>query len=109
EVLNCPELSCAVKAHLNLVVNQKDFVFVQNFLERREIFWRRDNVTACALNRLDVEGREFSLSSFRIIERVVLGLEIFSELIYAIKAAVLSLFPIWAAEAIRERDEVRAV
>ena len=84
-------------------------MFVQNFLERWEIFWRRDDVTARALNRLDVEGREFSLASFRVVERVVLGLEIFSELIYAVEATVLSLFPVWAAEAIRERDEVRAV
>ena len=52
-----PRTCRAEEAHLDLVVDEQDMSLVENLLQRREIFRRRDDVAAGALDRLDVEGR----------------------------------------------------
>src|SRR5947209_572168 len=109
EVLDGPEFPGAVEAHLNLVVNHQNLVLVQDFLERREVAFGRDDVAARPLNRLDVEGRELRFIRLRVPEGVVLGLEVALELLDAVHLARLLLLAVGAAEAVGEGDEVRAV
>src|SRR2546430_16871094 len=85
EVFNAPELSGAIEAHLNLVVNKQDIALVQDFFECRKIFGRRDDVTARALNRLDVKCGELALACLRIPELVVLSIKILLELLDAVE------------------------
>src|SRR6185312_11371276 len=109
EILQRPELAGAVEAHLDFVIDQQDFAGLEHFLELLEITRRRNDVTAGALDRLDIEGGIFADAHLGVPHAVILAIEQAGELIDAIQAAIVALLAIRAAEAIRKRHELRAV
>ncbi len=81
-------------------------MLVENLLQLLEEVRRRDDVAACALNRLDIEGRELSLTSLRIPNAIIFAFEQPGELGYAVTAVLLLAHALWTAEVVREWQEV---
>src|ERR1700730_15504015 len=109
QLFDGPEFSCAIKAHLDLVIDEQDVTLVQHFLKGREVFRRRDDITSGRLNCLDVESRELRFASLSIPKGVVFRVEILGELIDAVETTVFALLTVRTAEAIREGNEVGAI
>ncbi len=109
EVLDRPELARAVEPHLNFVVDEEDATLVEDLLERREVAARRYDVTTGALNGFDIKRGKLWFLRLGIPERVVFGVEVLRELLDAVEIAVLPLLVVRTTEAVRIRDEVRAI
>src|SRR5690606_36194652 len=106
EMLNRPEFASSIEAHLDRVADQQNAVFVENLLQLSEAVRRRDDVAACALNRLDVEGRDLGLTRLRIPNAIIFAFEQPGELSYAVAAVLLLAHALWTAEVVREWQEV---
>jgi len=81
-------------------------VLVEHLLEALVEVCGRDDIAACSLDGLDVEGREFALARLRIPHGVVLVLELARELPDDMFRIFLGGHSLGATERIRERDEL---
>src|SRR5690606_5232810 len=106
EMLDRPEFAGSIEAHLDLVDDQQNAVFVENLLQLSEEVRRRDDVAACALNRLDVEGREHGLTRLRIPNAIIFAFDEPGELGYAVTAVLRLAHALRTAEVVREWQEV---
>src|SRR5438046_519741 len=109
QMLDGPEFSRAIKAHLYFIVYNQDLVLVAGLLEALEIFLGRNHVAARALHRLDIESAVLRGLRLGIPHAVIFGVKEFCELVVAIEVAGLALQAVHAAETIRVKDKMRAL
>src|SRR5262249_14236579 len=87
----------------------QDLAGLENRLQALEVAGRRDHVAARALDHLDEERRVLRLADLGVPDAVVLAVEQALELLHAVQLAALALLAVGTPEAVRERDELRAV
>src|SRR5207245_10567166 len=109
EMFHGPARARAIQLPLDLVVNEQDFVFVQELFQPDEIFLRRDDVTARPLNGLDVKGAVLGRLRFRVPDAVIFARKEPFELVLAVNLATLALQPVNAAEAVGIENELGAL
>src|SRR5437870_7220328 len=107
-MLDRPHLAGAKEAHLDLVVDDEDAVVVAELHEAGEIALRRNHVPARSLHHLHEESSELGAAGPGIPRTRVFVLELPLELRDTVEVAALALLSIWAAEAVRERNELSA-
>ena len=98
-----------MNSHLDFIDHNENSAFVQDAGELFEVAFRRNDVAARSLYRLDVKGGELRLRCFAVPHGVIFGIEQFLELLRAIEIARFALHLIWTAEAIRKWNELSAV
>ena len=84
EVLDGPELSRAIEAHLDFVIDNQDLVFAASLLQALKVVARRNHVAARSLHRFDVKCAVFRRLCFGIPDAIVFIGKKLIELIVAI-------------------------
>src|SRR5262249_30289632 len=108
-MLDRPHFTGAEKAHLDLVVDDENAVVFADLHEPGEIALRRNHVSAGPLDHFHEEGAELRAAAARVPRAGIFVLELPLDLRDAIEVAGLAVFSVRAAEAVRERNELRAV
>src|SRR5712671_1003601 len=75
EVLDRPELSGAIKSHLDFIIDQQNLARFQHCRKLLEIARWRNHVAAGALDRLDKEGGKLRLLRLAVPDRVILAVK----------------------------------
>src|SRR6267378_2337868 len=109
EMFDASHLAGAIDTHLDLIYHQQNAVLVEHLLELDEKSFRRNDIPACALNRLDIECRILAFVGSRVPHAVVFAFEEASELLHTVVAVLLLVHPLGAAKVIGKLDELRAL
>src|SRR6267143_2110013 len=109
EMFDAPHLAGAIDTHLDLIYHQQYAVLVEHLLELDEKSFRRNDIPARALNRLDIKCCILAFVGSRVPHAVVFAFEEASELLHTVVAVLLLVHPLGAAKVIGKLDELRAL
>ena len=84
-------------------------MLIEHLFELDEKVFRWDNVSPCALNRLNVKRRVLASVGFRVPDAVVFALKQAGKFLYTLVAVLFLAHPLGAAEVIGIFDELRAI